>query len=49
MYLKLDPGLSSKFPGLSAKITNLHGVKITPQSPELEAFKKQVFEEAIGK
>jgi DNA/RNA-binding domain of Phe-tRNA-synthetase-like protein len=49
MYLKLDLELSSKFPGLSARITNIHGVKIAPRNPELEAFKKQVFEEAVEK
>ena len=46
MYLKLDLGLSSKFPGLSARIASIHGLDIAEQSPKLEAFKKQVFEEA---
>jgi DNA/RNA-binding domain of Phe-tRNA-synthetase-like protein len=49
MYLKLDPGLGSKFPGLSARITNIRGIEIAARSSELEVFKKQVFEEAAGK
>jgi DNA/RNA-binding domain of Phe-tRNA-synthetase-like protein len=49
MFLKLDPELSSKFPTLSARITNIHEVNIKPQNPELEAFKMQVFEEAAEK
>ena len=49
MYLKLDPELGSKFPGLSARITSIHGVEIALHSPELEKFKKLVFEETAGK
>jgi DNA/RNA-binding domain of Phe-tRNA-synthetase-like protein len=49
LYLKLDPELSSMFPGLSAKITRIRGVKISPQNSELENFKKHVFEEASGR
>ena len=49
MYLKLDAELGSKFPGLSARITSIHGVEITPQSLELEVFKKQLFKETAGK
>ncbi len=49
MYLKLNPGLGSKFPGLSARTINIRGVEITARSSELEVFKKQVFDEAAGK
>ena len=45
MYLRLDPDLSGKFPGLHAVVTHIRGVKITPQNPELESFKAQVFSE----
>jgi DNA/RNA-binding domain of Phe-tRNA-synthetase-like protein len=43
MYLKLDSDLSSKFPGLHARMSYLRGVTITSQSKELESFKGQVF------
>jgi len=49
LYLKLDPELGSKFPGLSARIVKIHSLKITTQSPELEAFKTRVLEEAVRK
>ena len=45
MYLTLDPDLSSKFPGLQARVSNIRGVTIEPSSPELEGFKTRVFEE----
>jgi len=46
MYLKLDEGLSSKFPGLHARVTHLRGLTIMDRSPELETFKAQVFTES---
>jgi DNA/RNA-binding domain of Phe-tRNA-synthetase-like protein len=46
MYLKLDPGLRAKFPGLSARIIHIHGVFIAPRDPRLEEFKAEVFEDA---
>lgn len=49
MYLTLDNGLSSKFPGLHARVTHLRGLTIRAQSPELEAFKAQIFDEAAKK
>jgi DNA/RNA-binding domain of Phe-tRNA-synthetase-like protein len=49
MYLKLDGTLSSKFPGLSARILTIRGVSIEVLNPALETFKQQIFEEATGK
>ncbi len=46
MSLKLDPRLSSKFPGLSARIAYICGVHIEERRPELEAFRKNVLDEA---
>jgi DNA/RNA-binding domain of Phe-tRNA-synthetase-like protein len=46
MYLQLDKELASKFPGLQARIINIRGVNIAQTKPELEAFKKIVFDEA---
>jgi DNA/RNA-binding domain of Phe-tRNA-synthetase-like protein len=46
MYLKLDSDLSSKFPGLRARVINIRGVSIAPVKAELEAFKGRVFGEA---
>jgi DNA/RNA-binding domain of Phe-tRNA-synthetase-like protein len=46
MYLQLDKDLASKFPGLQARTINIRGVDITPSKPDLEAFKKQVFDDA---
>lgn len=45
MLLKIDPRLSSKFPGLSARITRISGVSVRQANPSLEAFKKEVVEE----
>jgi DNA/RNA-binding domain of Phe-tRNA-synthetase-like protein len=49
MYLQLDKELASKFPGLQARVINIRGVDITQTKPELESFKKQVFDEAAKK
>ena len=49
MYLKLDDDLSAKFPGLHARMTHLRDLTIKPLIPELESFKKQVFEESAKK
>ncbi len=49
MYLKLDNDLSTKFPGLHARVTHLRGLTIKPLSPELESLKKHVFEESAKK
>lgn len=46
MYLKLDNDLSSKFPGLRARVINIRGVSIAPVKAGLEAFKGRVFGEA---
>jgi DNA/RNA-binding domain of Phe-tRNA-synthetase-like protein len=46
MYLQLDKELASKFPGLQARMTHIRGVTIAPTKPELESFKKTVFDEA---
>jgi len=46
MYLKLDEGLSSKFPGLKARVTYLRGLTIKDRSQELENIKAQVFADA---
>jgi len=46
MYLQLDKELASKFPGLQARVINLRGVNIAQSKPDLEAFKKTVFDEA---
>ena len=47
MNLRLDPELSSKFPGLQAKLTYIQNVTVSPNSLELEAFKAKVFEETF--
>ncbi len=46
MYLKLDPGLLAKFPGLFARIIHIQGVFIAPRDPQLEEFKAKIFEDA---
>jgi len=46
--LNIDPGLSSKFPGLSARITRINGVSVKKADPSLEAFKKEVMEEVTA-
>jgi DNA/RNA-binding domain of Phe-tRNA-synthetase-like protein len=49
MYLQLDKELASKFPGLQARMIHIRGVTIAPTKPELESFKKTVFDEAAGR
>jgi len=44
MRLRLDPGLSSKFPGLGALVIRVHGVSVKRTDPELESFKEVVSE-----
>ena len=44
MYLKLDEKLSSRFPGLEAKIVHLEGVSVVREKPELEQYKLEVAE-----
>jgi len=45
MYLKLDSTISSKFPGLLARITYIRGVTIEVSNPKLESFRSTVIEE----
>jgi DNA/RNA-binding domain of Phe-tRNA-synthetase-like protein len=49
MYLKLDPGLRAKFPGLSARIITIYEVSIAPRDLRLEEFKAEVFVGAAKK
>ncbi len=49
MLLKIDPGLSSKFPGLSARVTRVTGIVVKHIDPSLESFKKEVIAEATAK
>jgi len=46
MSLKLDQRLSSKFPGLSARIKYILGVRIEERRPELEEFRRGIIDEA---
>ncbi len=46
MSLKLDRGLSAKFPGLSTGVTHIRGVEILDRRPDLEEFKGGVIGEA---
>jgi len=43
MLLKLNPLLQAKFPGLSATIVYINGVKVEVEDARLEAFKSEVF------
>jgi len=43
MLLKLNPLLQAKFPGLSATIVYINGVKVEAEDARLEAFKSEVF------
>lgn len=43
--LMVDPGLSSKFPGLSAHIVRVRSVSVEPKHPELERFKHEIVEQ----
>lgn len=49
MLLKVDPGLSSRFPGLSAKIVHVIGVSVGLEHPGLEQFKAKVVERTQGR
>ena len=44
MLLEVDRGLSSRFPGLSARIIRIRGVEVRRGHPELERFKAEVIE-----
>ena len=46
MSLNLDQRLSSKFPGLSARITHIRGVHIEERRPDLEEFRRSVIDKA---
>jgi len=42
MWLKVDPGLRGRFPGLKAKILRIEGVRVEREDAELERFKEEV-------
>ncbi len=44
-YLKLSPELSQKFPNLAAQIINFKDVSIKRESPELESYKTEIYDE----
>ncbi len=44
MYLYVDPGLQSKFPGLKAQIFRVEGVEVKREYAGLEEFKAEVME-----
>ena len=44
VYLRVDPGLQSKFPGLKAQIYWVRGVEVKREDPSLEGFKTEVME-----
>jgi DNA/RNA-binding domain of Phe-tRNA-synthetase-like protein len=42
LFLKVDPALMSRFPGLTAQIIRIRGVEVKREKPELEFFKAEV-------
>ena len=44
MFLRVDPGLSARFPGLAARVVRVRGVEVRRSHPELECFKAEVVE-----
>ena len=44
MYLYVDPGLQSKFPGLKAQVFRVNGVEVRRTDAGLEEFKAEVVE-----
>ena len=46
--LKVDARLQTKFPGLKAVLIDLEGVSVKREVEELEAFKGEVVERALG-
>ena len=44
MYLRIDPNLGAKFPGLNALIIRVKGVEVKRESVKLEEFKTEVTE-----
>lgn len=44
MLIKVEPRLSARFPGLTAQIVRIRGVKVRREHPDLEGFKAEVIE-----
>jgi DNA/RNA-binding domain of Phe-tRNA-synthetase-like protein len=45
MFLKVDAFLAERFPGLSAQIIKINGVKVEQEKPELESLKSEIFKQ----
>lgn len=48
-YLKIDSALQTRFPGLAAQIVCFKDITIKRETPELEAYKLEVFKETQDK
>ncbi len=48
MFLRLEPSLREKFPGLAARMVYLKDAVVTKEDPELEAYKKEALQQVQG-